>query len=332
LEEVPVTTRFETLYNARVAEGLFICLGLDPDVDQIPECVEGETDAERVYNFLVPIIKLTHHMVAAVKPQIAYYEALGDDGAETLRRLIEVIRELAPTLPIILDFKRADIGRTNEAYVATISVGKYDVDAVTVHPYLGMVAMQPFLDREDVHIIVLCRTSNPGAGEFQDVECRPWRDDTNGYLASTLAEARRELGDDFEGSDWSQVSMTLYQFVAHRVAQSWNRNGNCAVVVGATYADKELAEVRAIVGDMIILIPGIGTQGGDLAASIQHGQSSGGWDVVLNNSSAILFAYKKIKAEGLDQLKYVPEQWAEASLEAITSMHTAIEGVLAQPA
>ncbi len=314
---------FKELYKARFKAGKYVCVGLDPDLSQIPDSVPGASLGDKVYNFLVKIIDATYGHAAAYKLQIAYYEDLGLGGPDTLRRVIKYIRSVDPTIPITLDYKRADIGRTNEPYVR-VAFDFYGVDAVTVHPYLGMEAMKPFLDCEDKTIIVLCRTSNPGAGELQDVECQPWLHMTSRKLYSTIAEASRETGHDcVPGEFVGQRPMPLYQFIAHRVAQSWNKNGNCAVVVGATYP-AELEEVRKIVGDdVLILIPGLGTQEGDLAKSIENGKDSEGWGIILNNSSAILFAFKKLKNED-DSLKYAPEQFAEAAAEATRTMNDAV--------
>ena len=139
-------------------------------------------------------------------------------------------------------------------------------DAITVHPYLGKEALAPFLARKDKGIIVLVRTSNPGAGEFQDLR--------------------------IDNEDYPQRggrSMPLYQYVAQRVSEEWNENGNCAIVVGATYP-KELSEVRAIVGDLPILLPGIGAQGGEVEATVTAGKDSRGWGMIINSSRGIIFA------------------------------------------
>lgn len=323
---------FTEMYETRQKAGKYICVGLDPDPKQLPEGLPGNTLAERVSNFLVGIVDATHEYALAYKPQYAYYSMLGEDGPRVLRDIIAYIRAVDPSIPVILDYKRGDIGRTNEAYVYE-AFDFYGADAATVHPYLGMEAMMPFLDQTDKTIIVLCRTSNPGAGEFQDADCIVYCHEETGHFYSTLDEYTREHPEAEPYPPYfERVVMKMYQFVAYRVAQKWNKAGNCAVVVGATYAERELKEVRGIVGDMTILIPGIGTQGGDLAESILHGQNSGGWGIVLNNSSALLFAYKKLKQDDSDELKYNPEQYAEASAEATQAMHNAIADVLTHAA
>lgn len=176
-----------------------------------------------------------------------------------LYQTVRYIKNNYPHIPVILDAKRADIGSTNDGYVkATFDL--MGADAITVHPYLGKEALKPFLDRKDKGTIVLVRTSNPGAGEFQDL--------TPG-----------------------ETGLPLYQVVAKNVASSWNENGNCCVVVGATYP-KELAEVREIVGNMPILIPGVGAQGGDVEAVVKSGQDSRGMGMIINSSRGIIFASK----------------------------------------
>lgn len=221
------------------AENKFVCVGLD----------KGD------FEFDKNIIDATFDLVLAYKPQSAFYEAEGAVGLETLKKTIQYIREKSPDIPIILDAKRGDIGNTNEAYVKAI-FDDLGVDAVTVHPYLGKEALEPFLQRTKKGIIVLVKTSNPGAGEFQDlmVEGKP-----------------------------------LYQVVAEHVATEWNTNGNCAVVVGATYPD-ELKKVREIVGDMPILVPGIGTQGGDLQSTLKNGLNNQKQGLIISSSRGIIFA------------------------------------------
>jgi orotidine-5'-phosphate decarboxylase len=181
-------------------------------------------------------------------------------------------RSIVPTpdVPVILDVKLADIGNTNEGY-AREAFDYYKADAMTVHPYLGKEALQPFLDRKDKGIFVLCRTSNPGAGEFQDrfVNLTPAEIDEWGLMPGTR--------------------LPLYQLVAYRVSREWNTNDNCGLVVGATYPE-ELRQVRGIVGDMPLLIPGIGAQGGDVEATVNAGRDSHGHGMIINSSRSIIFA------------------------------------------
>ena len=310
----------------RFADHKYICIGLDPDLEKIPNYHHCKTDGERVYEFLTRIIDKTHKLALAYKPQSAYYEALGDEGHTVLRDVIAYIRDIDASIPVILDYKRGDIGRTNDPYVKlAFDPALYGADAVTVNPFLGMEAMEPFLVREDKLIIVLCRTSNEGAGEFQDVLCWPLMHKPSGQFFSTKAEMARELGIDeneFDKSDLLHMQMPLYEFVARRVALSWNSRGNCALVVGATYADKELKDIRRIAGDeMQLLLPGVGTQGADLEATILNGRAKEGWNIIINNASAILYAYEKRRGYTRGRAEF-------AARLAAQEMHNQITAVL----
>jgi len=240
--------------------GFFVCVGLDTDYEKIPEWFRNKRSSvkEAIWHYNQEIIEATHDLVCAYKPNIAFYEGQGIQGILALKATMELIKKYASDIPIILDAKRADIGNTNRGYVQA-AFERYGVDAVTVHPYLGKEALQPFLDQTDKGIIVLVRTSNPGAGEFQDLPIY------GGIL--------------------------LYEMVAKRVAKHWNENNNCAVVVGATYPG-ELSNIRGLVGDMPILIPGIGAQGGDVEATVKAGKDSNGRGMIINSSRGIIFASK----------------------------------------
>lgn len=255
---------FRELLESQWSRGNFVCVGLDSEYEKIPESVKKKAsgDAGAILDFNRAIVDATSDSVCAFKPNSAFYEALGDVGWRALQNTIGYIHEVAPQVPVILDVKRADIGNTNNGY-ATAAFEYFFADAVTVHPYLGAEALQPFLERADKGIFVLCRTSNPGAGEFQDLRI----------------------------SDWGYVGSPLYKHVARQVAEKWNKNGNCALVVGATYPD-ELREVRGLVGDMPILIPGIGAQGGDLEKTVSAGKDSRGQGMIINSSRGIIFASK----------------------------------------
>lgn len=235
-----------------------VCVGLDSDYARLPESVrQGKTVEEALFAFNREIVDATHDLVCAYKPNAAFYEAQGDGGLRALVRTVQYIRETYSHIPVILDAKRADIGSTNAGYVAA-AFDIIGVDAITVHPYLGKEALAPFLERKEKGIIVLVKTSNPGADEFQDLPV-------------------------------GEFGLPLYQVVARHVAKSWNDNGNCAVVVGATYP-KELRRVRAMIGDMPILVPGVGAQGGEVAATVQAGKDSRGWGMIISASRSILFA------------------------------------------
>jgi orotidine-5'-phosphate decarboxylase len=161
---------------------------------------------------------------------------------------------------VILDSKRGDSGSTARHYAAE-AFDRYGADAVTANPYLGRDSLQPFLDRADKGVVILCRTSNPGAGDLQDLR-----------IESASGAGR-----------------PLYQLDAEKVAREWNDNGNCALVVGATWP-QQLREVRAIVGDMPLLVPGVGAQGGDVEAVVSHAKSADGTGLVVSSSRAILYA------------------------------------------
>lgn len=276
-----------SLLEARWVEGKFVCVGLDSDAAKIPaqhlyvptsryrleslmaaqqafrEGNAKEDDFDKLTDVMMDfnhrIVRATKHLVCAYKPNSAFYEALGDMGLWVLNETITFIHEEAPEIPVILDYKRGDIGNTNAGYVAAAAAA----DAVTLQPYLGMEAMKPFLDQANKGCIVLARTSNEGAGELQDLTVQYSIDDG--------------------------LSAPLYKVVAHRVATAWNYNSNCAVVAGAT-SPPELAEVRKIVGDMPILIPGIGAQGGELEATVTAGKDANGSGMIINSSRGIIFA------------------------------------------
>lgn len=278
---------FREMLDAQWAQGRFVCVGLDSELGKIPDGLrlnqffkDGTDVADVVVEFNRAIIEATADLVCAYKPNVAFYEALGSDGLKALKGTIEAINAVAPDVPVILDAKRADIGNTNAGYVQ-MAFEFLGADAITVNPYLGAEALQPFLARRDKGIIVLCRTSNPGAGEFQDL-C------VNGE--------------------------PLYRVVARRVATEWNKNGNCGLVVGAT-APHELAEVRQIVGDMPILIPGIGAQGGDIEKTLTAGKNSRGRGMIINSSRGIIFA-----SNGSD--------FAEAARRETQKLHDAINRCL----
>ena len=228
-----------------------LCVGLDPDLARLPAHLQAEPDG--IVRFCSAIIDATADLACAFKPQIAYFAALGAEGQ--LERICRYLRDTYPHIPLILDAKRGDIGATAHQY-AREAFERYGADAVTVNPYMGFDSVEPYLAWEDRGVIVLCRTSNAGGSDLQflDVGGQP-----------------------------------LYQHVARLVADKWNRNGQCALVVGATYPE-ELAQVRAIVGDMPLLVPGIGAQGGDVEATVRAGRTADGVGMMISSSRAILYA------------------------------------------
>jgi orotidine-5'-phosphate decarboxylase len=230
-----------------------VCVGLDSDIAKIPGMFSADPIPQ--FSFNKAIIDATHDLVCAYKPNMAFYEATGENGIRDLKLTCDYIKDRYPEIPIILDAKRADIGNTNNGYVS-FSFDYLRVDAITLHPYLGREAIQPFLDRKDKGCIILCRTSNPGAGEFQDLV-------VNGE--------------------------PLYMNVARNVTTSWNTNDNCLLVVGATYPE-EMKQIRTIAPDMTFLVPGIGAQGGDVEKTVMAGKNSAEMGMIINSSRGIIFA------------------------------------------
>lgn len=251
-----------------------LCLGLDPDPLRLPLLHLPQSDA--LFTFCREIVDATADLVCAFKPQIAHFAAQGTEPV--LEKLIDYIHSAHPGIPVILDAKRGDIGSTAEFY-AQEAFERYRADAVTVNPFLGGDSIAPYTRYTNKGVIVLCRTSNPGGSELQflQVEGRP-----------------------------------LYQHIARLVAQQWNEQGNCGLVVGATYPD-ELAQVRALVGDMPLLVPGIGAQGGDINAAVKAGRDSRGAGLMINSSRAILFA-----SNGAD-FAAAARQAAQATRDAINA-------------
>ncbi len=244
-------TFIEKLTAAWTANNSLLCVGLDPDTAKFPAHLKDAPDA--IAQFCRAIIDATADTACAFKPQIAYFAAQGAE--DQLEDICAYLRERYPHIPIVLDAKRGDIGATAEQY-AREAFERYGADAVTVNPYMGFDSVAPYLEWQDRGAIVLCRTSNPGGSDLQflTVDGKP-----------------------------------LYQHVADLVANKWNRNGQCALVVGATFPN-ELAQVRAIVGDMPLLVPGIGAQGGDIEATVKAGSTAGGTGMMINSSRAILYA------------------------------------------
>ena len=246
---------FRDLLGACADDGKFLCVGIDPDITKIPEHLKSGSTRNVFNTFGRAIVDATKDIACAFKPNSAFYEMYGEEGYAALHDICTYILEVAPNIPVILDAKRADIGHTNEGY-ARSAFEYLKVDAITVHPYLGREALGPFISRKDKGVFVLCRTSNPESGELQDLKV--------------------------DGE-------SLYLRVAKLVSSSWNSNNNCGLVVGAPYPE-ELRAVRNVAPEIPILIPGIGAQGGDLAASVRQGRNSHGRGIIINASRAILYA------------------------------------------
>jgi orotidine-5'-phosphate decarboxylase len=262
---------FYEMLEAQWQSGRFLCVGLDPDYDKLPEPLRRKPVGPALFEFNRAIIEATAGHACAFKPNSAFYEGYGAEGWTALVQTVSFIRDHYPEHPVILDAKRADIGNTNLGYVrAAFEILK--AHAITVHPYLGEEALQPFLTNPAYGVLVLCHTSNPGAGEFQRLKL--------------------------------QNGQELYQYVAAQVSRVWNTHQNCGLIVGATYPE-QLAEVRMIAGDIPVLIPGIGAQGGDIEVTVANGISSRGKGMIINASRSILYA-----ASGAD---YMTAAGAEAA-------------------
>jgi orotidine-5'-phosphate decarboxylase len=259
----------EKLEAAAVRNGSLLCVGLDPDPARLP--------IDDLAGFNRAIVEATADLVCAYKPNLAFYEALGEEGYAALK---ETLAAIPADVPTIADAKRGDIGNTARGYARAV----FDVlgfDAVTVNPYLGGDSLEPFIQREDRGVFVLCRTSNPGAADIQDLAVGNGR-----------------------------ASRPLYQVVAE-LARRWNTRGNVGLVTGATYPE-ELARVRELCPDMVLLIPGVGAQAGDLAAAVRGGLDARRGGILVNASRGVLYA-----SAGAD--------FAEAAREAARALRDEIE-------
>jgi orotidine-5'-phosphate decarboxylase len=228
-----------------------LAVGLDPDAARLPGAWRGDT--ARLFDFCAAIVDATRDLVCAYKPQIAYFAAQRAEGQ--LERLIAHIRAVAPQVPVILDAKRGDIGATAEMY-AREAFERYDADALTVSPFMGFDSIEPYLHYPERGVILLCRTSNPGGSDLQ---------------AQALASGER-----------------LFEHVARLAAGPWNRHGELGLVVGATYP-REIERVRELAPTLPLLIPGVGAQGGEAAATVRAGWRADA-PIVVNSSRAVLYA------------------------------------------
>jgi orotidine-5'-phosphate decarboxylase len=247
LEERKLTF-LERVQKAERRNQTLLCVGLDPDPERIPQFLRKEPDG--IFQFCKGVVDATHDLVLAFKPQIAFFAA--QQAEPQLKQLIAYIHS-ATDIPVILDAKRGDIGSTAEMY-AREAFDVYGADAVTVNPYCGHDALLPFLSRDDKGIIILCRTTNPGSFEIQNLRLE------NGRL--------------------------LYEFIAHQAATVWNARGNVLLVAGGTHPD-EIRHIRSIVGGMTLLIPGVGAQGANVSEMIKSARGGG---VIVSSSRAINYA------------------------------------------
>jgi orotidine-5'-phosphate decarboxylase len=241
----------EAVRSAWKKNNSLVCVGLDPDINKLPFHIRNMDNP--IFEFNKAVIDATGDLVCAYKPQIAYYSAVGAE--DQLKKTIEHIHRSYPDIPVILDAKRGDIGSTADMY-AKEAFERYQADAVTVNPYMGGDTLDPFLKYRDKGVIILCRTSNPGARDIQDLVCGEEK---------------------------------IYRIIAAKALRDWNYNDNVALVVGATYPD-ELKEVREIIGEIPLLVPGIGAQGGDVEKAVKKGQDSFGAGMIINSSRGIIYA------------------------------------------
>ena len=245
----------QQLQSAWASQGSMLCVGFDPDPKRLPPVLQGKTEA--IFEFCRDIADATADLVCAFKPQFAYFASQRAEAQ--LEKLISHLKDKYPHIPVILDSKRGDIGSTADHY-ALEAFERYGADAITVNPYMGFDTIEPYLKYPGKGVIVLCRTSNPGGSDLQFLNVSP-----NGQ--------------------------PLYLHVAKLAASQWNSSGQISLVVGATFPD-EIAKVRAIVGEMPLLIPGIGAQGGDIQATVKAGSipNKPGTGMIINSSRAILYA------------------------------------------
>jgi orotidine-5'-phosphate decarboxylase len=283
------------LEAAWARSGSLVGVGLAPEVERLPRAVAVGTSP--IFEFNKAIVDATADLVCAYKPQFAHYAACGAE--DQLERTIDYIHRCHPGIPDILDAKRGDVGSTAKRY-AIEAFERYGADAVTVNPYLGSDSLEPFLAYDDRGVIILCRTSNAGARDLQDLRVgradAPPAEARGGASADRGVSAdRRESADGGESArrgaprDAVPEGRSLYQTVAWLAARRWNARGNCALVVGAPYP-AELGEVRSIVGDMPLLVPGVGAQGGDVEQVIRNGRTREGTGLIISSSRAVLYA------------------------------------------
>jgi len=239
----------EKLTNATKKNKSLLCIGLDPDPKLMPKNVG-------IFEFNKAIIEATADLVCAYKPNLAFYEAMGNEGLDALKQTVKYVPD---DIPVIADAKRGDIGNTAKAYARAI-FDNFDFDATTVNPYLGFDSVEPFIQYQDKGVFILCRTSNTGAVDFQSLKCE------------TEEHSYRPL----------------FELVALKASQS-NIYGNIGLVVGATYLE-ELRLIRQSHPNMPLLIPGIGAQGGDLAATVRYGVNARGEGAIINSSRQIIYA------------------------------------------
>ncbi|MBA4109727.1 MAG: orotidine-5'-phosphate decarboxylase [Leptothrix sp. (in: Bacteria)] len=250
----------DQLQQAQRRNDSMLCVGLDPEPSRFPGAWKGQPD--RIFDFCAAMVDATKDLVCAFKPQIAYFAGHGAESQ--LERLMAHIKRVAPHVPIILDAKRGDIGSTAEQY-AREAFERYQADAVTLSPFMGFDSVEPYLRYPGKGVILLCRTSNPGGSDLQ-----------NQRLADVPGQPR------------------LYEHLAALAQGPWNTNGQVGLVVGATFPE-EIARVRELAPTLPLLIPGVGAQGGDAAATVKAGRRVAAdgtvtGAIIVNSSRAVLYA------------------------------------------
>lgn len=255
-----------------------LCIGLDTDWSKVPGEFKVLGREEGTFQFNKIIIDSTFDLVCAFKPNTAFYEDTLE-GERALERTVEYIHKKYPYIPVVGDIKRADIGNTNEGHIRT-AFERYKFDAVTVNPWLGQKALEPFLDMENKGIICVVKTSNPGSEEFQNLP----------VSIRKVATTKDELLELFEIV--GDTEMPVYLAMAWRISRFWNKKNNCYIVVGATYPE-ELSLIRKIAPNMQILLPGVGTQGGEVQATVVNGMDQNGQGMIINASRSVIFAQRE---------------------------------------
>ncbi len=274
----------EQLRHAQTHNDSMLCVGLDPEPSKLPGAWKGQP--ERIYDFCAAIVDATKDLVCSFKPQIAYFAA--HRAEDQLERLMAHIKRTAPQVPVILDAKRGDIGSTAEQY-AREAFERYQADAVTLSPFMGFDTIEPFLRYPGKGVILLCRTSNPGGSDLQ-----------NQRLADVPGQPR------------------LYEHVAAQAQGPWNTNGQIGLVVGATFP-QEIARVRELAPTLPLLIPGVGAQGGDAAATVKAGlrvaaDGTVAGPVIVNSSRAVLYA-----SSGMDDFASAARRVALETRQALNA-------------
>jgi len=248
---------FQTILDAAIEKNnSLVCVGLDSDMNKLPDIIKHQENLQYMFN--KAIIDATHDLICCYKPNPAFYEAKGPQGIKELKQTCDYIRGIYPEIPIIIDAKRGDIGNTNEGYAKYV-FDYFQGDAITVMPYMGIESLRCFFEREGKGIIVGCHSSNPGAKEFQELEI-------NGK--------------------------PLYEIVAEELMRQYGDNPNAMIFMGATFP-KQLTDIRKIVGDMTLLVPGVGSQGGDVESFVKAGLNSKNAGLIINASRSIIFASKE---------------------------------------